>query len=115
MLSRYKKQNSKRGLLLFRHGIHLSREQCLKAPQEVEDMRRIPYASAIESLMYAILCTQLDICYAVGIVSRYQSNPGYDYWIAIKNILKYIRRTRDPMLVYDTKDLILTGYTDSDF
>ncbi|KAA0050105.1 gag/pol protein [Cucumis melo var. makuwa] len=56
-----------------------------------------------------------DICYAVGIVSRYQSNPGLDHWTVVKIILKYLRRTRDYMLVYGAKDLILTGYTDSYF
>ncbi|KAL4014035.1 hypothetical protein IC575_026225 [Cucumis melo] len=86
-----------------------------KTPQEVEDMRRIPYASVVGSLMYAMLCTRPDICYAVGIVSRYQSNPGLDHWTAVKIVLKYLRRTRDYMLVYGAKDLILTGYTDSDF
>ncbi|KAL4028497.1 hypothetical protein IC575_011694 [Cucumis melo] len=78
-------------------------------------MRHIPYASAVGSLMYAMLCTRPDICYAVGIVSRYQSNPGLAHWTAVKTILKYPRRTRDYMLVYGSKDLILTGYTDSDF
>src|ERR1051325_6640353 len=65
--------------------------------------------------MYAMLCTRPDICYAVGIVSRYQSNPGLDHWTAVKIILKYLRRMRDYMLVYGAKDLILTGYTNSDF
>ena len=51
MLVRYKMQNSKKGLLPFRHGVILSKEQCLKMPQEVEDMRHIPYASAMGSLM----------------------------------------------------------------
>ena len=78
-------------------------------------MRRVPYASAVGSLMYAILCTRPDICYAVGIVSRFQSNPGLDHWIAVKHILKYLRRTRNYMLVYSSQDLIPTGYTDSDF
>ncbi|KAA0054841.1 gag/pol protein [Cucumis melo var. makuwa] len=32
-------------------------------------MRRIPYASTIGSLMYVMLYTRLDICYAVGIVN----------------------------------------------
>ncbi|TYK15863.1 gag/pol protein [Cucumis melo var. makuwa] len=68
MLVRYSMQNSKKGLLPFRHGVHLSKEQCPKTPQEFEDMRRIPYASAVGSLMYAMLCTRPDICYAVGIV-----------------------------------------------
>ena len=107
MLSRYKMQNSKKGLLPYRYGIHLSKEQCPKTPQEVEDMRNIPYASAVGSLMYAMLCTRPDICYSVGMVSRYQSNPGRDHWTAVKNILKYLRRTKDYMLMYGTKDQYL--------
>ena len=79
MLSRYKMQNSKKGLLPYRYGIHLSKEQCPNTPQEVEDMRNIPYASAVGSLMYAMLCTRPDICYSVGMVSRYQSNHGRDH------------------------------------
>ena len=47
-----------------------------KTPQEEEDMRQIPYASTVGSLMYDMLCTRPDICYVVGIVNRYQSNPG---------------------------------------
>ena len=64
--------------------------------------------------MYVMFCTRQDICYAVGIVSRFESNPGLDYWTTVKIILKYLRRTRDYMLVYGAKDLILTRYTDSD-
>ncbi|TYK31055.1 gag/pol protein [Cucumis melo var. makuwa] len=115
MLVRYSMQNSEKDLLPFRHGVHLSKEQCAKTPQEVEDMRRIPYASVVGSLMYVMLCTRPDICYAVGIVSRYQSNQGLDHWTVVKIILKYLRRTRDYMLMYAAKDLILTGYADSDF
>ena len=76
VLARFLMQDSKKGLLPTRHGIILSKEQCPKTPQEEEDMKRIPYASAVGSLMYAMLCTRPDICYAVGIVRRYQSNPG---------------------------------------
>ena len=78
-------------------------------------MRRIPYASAVGSLMYAMLCTRPDICYVVGVVSRFQSNPGPEHWVAVKHILKYLRRTRDYMLVYSGGDLNLQGFTDSDF
>ncbi|KAA0058244.1 gag/pol protein [Cucumis melo var. makuwa] len=68
--------------------VHLYKEQCPKTPQEVEDIRRIPYASTVGSLIYVMLCTRPDICYAVGIVSRYQSNSGLDHWTAVKIILK---------------------------
>ncbi|KAA0067896.1 gag/pol protein [Cucumis melo var. makuwa] len=88
---------------------------CPKTPQEVEEMRHIPYASVVGSLMYAMLCTIPDICYVVGIVSGYQSNSGLAHWTAVKTILKYLRRIRDYMLVHGSKDLILIGYIDSDF
>ena len=78
-------------------------------------MKRILYASAIGSLMYAMLCTRPDICYVVGIVSCYQSNPRMGRWIEVKHILKYLRKTRDYMLVYLGGDLNAIGYTDSDF
>src|SRR5215813_5991023 len=78
-------------------------------------MRHIPYASTVGSLMYAMLCTRLDICFTVGVVSRFQSNPGLDHWVAVKHILKYLRRIRNYLLVYSSEDLILRGYTDFDF
>ena len=65
--------------------------------------------------MYAMLCTRPDICFAVGMVSRYQSDPGEEHWTAVKHIFKYLRRTRDYMLVYQDESLVPTGYTDSDF
>ncbi|PKI32166.1 hypothetical protein CRG98_047443 [Punica granatum] len=71
-----------------------------KTPEEREKMAHVPYASAIGSLMYAMLCTRSDIAYAVSMTSRYQSNPGLDHWTAVKNILKYLRRTKDMVLVY---------------
>ena len=78
-------------------------------------MRQIPYASTVGSLMYAMLCTRPNICYSVGVVSRYQSNPGPKHWQAVKHILKCLRRTRNYMLVYQCEDLIPIGYTYSDF
>jgi hypothetical protein len=108
-------QNSKKGYLPFRHGVTLSRDQCPNTTDEIERMKQIPYASAVGSLMYAMLCTRPDICFAVGMVSRYQSNPGEDHWTAVKHILKYLKRTRDLMLVYQADSLDPIGYTDSDF
>ena len=108
-------QNSKKGLLPTRHRVALSREQSLKTPQEEEDMRRIAYALAIGSLMYAMLCTILDIYYAVRIFSRFQLNSEIENWIVVKHILKYLRRTRNIMLMYAGDDLNPVGYIDSDF
>ena len=63
-------------------------------------MSKIPYASAIGSIMYAMLCTRPDVSYALSITSRYQSDPGESHWTTVKNILKYLRRSKDMLLVY---------------
>lgn len=105
-------QNSKKVLLPFRHGVLLSDDQMPKTLEEENMMKQIPYAFAMGSLMYAMLCTRPKICYSVGMVSRYQSNPGLKHWHAVKHILKYLRRTRDYMLVYRCEDLIPIDYID---
>ena len=112
IVTKFGMENSKRGLLPFRHGIHFSKEQSPKTPEEKELMSKKPYASAVGSLMYATLSTRPDICYAVGVVSRYQSYPGVEHWIAVKHILKYLKRTRNYMLVYSSGSLKTLGYTD---
>lgn len=79
-----------------------------KTEEEKQQMARIPYASAIGSLMYAMMCTRPDICYAVGLVSHFQSNPGQAHWRAVKRILRYLKGTLDHVLCYQGKDLHLS-------
>ena len=79
ILDCFNMQDSKKGFLPFRHGITLSKDQCPKTPDEIEKMKAVPYASAVGSLMYAILCTRPDIYFVVGMVSRYQSNLGQEH------------------------------------
>ena len=69
-------------------------------------MKLIPYASAMGSLMYLMLCTSLDIFFAMGMVSRYQSNPGPKHWTTIKHILKYLRRMRDYVFVLQSVEIV---------
>ncbi|CAA7021416.1 unnamed protein product [Microthlaspi erraticum] len=98
------------------HGISLSKKQCLSTHDERERMSRIPYASTIGSIMYAMLCTRPDIACALSMTSIYQSDPGESHWTAVKNILKYLRNTKDKFLVYRGSDeLVLSGYTDASF
>ncbi|KAF3662318.1 putative lysosomal alpha-glucosidase-like [Capsicum annuum] len=115
ILARFSMQNFQKRFLPFRHGITLSNNQSPKTSNEIERMKVVPYASAVGSLMYAMLCTRPDIYFAVGMVSRFQSNPGQKHWIAVKHIIKYLKRTRDYMLVFHSRDLIPIGHTDSDF
>ena len=97
-------------------GVQLSTAQCPTTAEDREKMSVIPYASAIGSIMYAMLCTRPDVNLAVSLVGRYQSNPGMEHWIAVKNILKYLKRTKDMFLVYGgDEELVVKGYVDASF
>ena len=115
ILSKYNIQDSKKGFTPFRYGINLSQNKCPMTTEDKEYMKTVPYALEVSSLMYVMLCTRPNICYLVGIVSRYRSNPGREHWTVVKHILKYLRRTRDYMLVYHGDELTPIRYTDSDF
>ena len=58
--------------------------------KEKEDMRIVPYVSAVGSLMYVMVCTRLDIAYVGGVVSRFLSNLGRLNWEAVKWIMRYL-------------------------
>ncbi|GJY33235.1 putative RNA-directed DNA polymerase [Tanacetum coccineum] len=91
-----------------------SNDLCPVTDKELDKMSRVPYASAIGSIMYAMTCTRPDVSFALSMVSRHQQNPGEGHWTAVKNILKYLRNTKDRFLVYGgEKELRVTGYCDA--
>ena len=114
VLSRFNMQNAK--VVSTPLGVHfrLSKEQSPKTEEERAYMAKVPYASAIGSLMYVMVCTRPDIAQAVGAVSRYMNNPGKLHWEAVKWILRYLRGTTSKALCFKGGDTILTGYVDAD-
>lgn len=92
----------------------LSKEQCPSTDEEKEDMAKVPYSSAVGSLMYAMVCTRPDIAHAVGMVSRFLSNPGREHWNAVKWIMRYLRGTSNMNLCLGFEKPVLVGYTDAD-
>ncbi|GKU92526.1 hypothetical protein SLEP1_g6239 [Rubroshorea leprosula] len=59
-----------------------------KTEEEEKFMACVPYASAVGSLMYAMVCTRPDISHAVSVVSQYMANPGKRHWEVVKWILR---------------------------
>jgi len=82
----------------FASHFKLSKEMCPKTQEDVDYMSKVPYASAVGSLMYAMVCTRPDIAHAVGVVSRYMNNLGKEHWMAVKWILRYLKGTTDQAL-----------------
>ena len=79
VLKRFRMQNTK--LVSTPLSIHfkLSKDMCPETQKEIDYMSKIPYSLAVGSLMYAMVCTRLDIAHAVGVVSRYMNNLGKEH------------------------------------
>ena len=92
----------------------LSTSNAPTSDKEKEEMQHVPYASAVGSLMYAMVCTRPDIAHAVGVVSHFLSNHGKEHWNAVKQILRYLRGTSNLKLCFGIGKPVLYGYTDSD-
>jgi hypothetical protein len=66
--------------------------------------------------MYAQTCTQVDISFAIGILSGFQSNPSLYQWKVAKKVKQYLQGIKDYMLAYKHSDhLDVIGYLVSDF
>jgi hypothetical protein len=116
ILNPFNMQDSKKGFLKMLHGITLSKKQCPSEPNEQDRMSVIRYASGIGSIMYAMICTHPDASCALSATSRYQPNYGDTHWTIVKNILKYMRRTKEVFLVFGgEEELIVKGYSDASF
>ncbi|GJU44662.1 retrovirus-related pol polyprotein from transposon TNT 1-94 [Tanacetum coccineum] len=86
---------------LGRH-FKLSLKDCPVRDCDVEMMSKVPYANAVGSLMYMMVCTSPGTACAISVVSRYLANPSKNHWEEVKWILKYLRGTANVGLVYGT-------------
>jgi len=74
--------------------IPLASHFCLSSKQsptnEIEkwEMNKVPCASAVGSLMYAMVCTRADITHTVGVVSIFLANP--------RKMQKYVSMRNSP-------------------
>lgn len=105
----------------------LFKSQSPSTDSECEVMNNVPYASAVGSVMYAMVCCRPDIAYSVSQVSKFMSRPGKQHWNALKWLLRYLAGTKHLGLLYGLSDdaevddkvadcsgYPLLGYVDSD-
>ena len=106
-------EQSKKEFLPVLQGVKLSKTQNPTTAEDRKRMKVIPYASAIGSIKYAMLCTR-SIVYPTLILAReYNSDLGVDHWTAVKIILSGIRICFSIMEV--TKRFVVKGYVDANF
>ena len=66
----------------------------------VDEQLRRKYQEAVGSLLYAAISTRPDIMYAVVQVSRYNSNPSQVHWVAVRRIMRYLKKYPNVPLVF---------------
>ncbi|KAE8674962.1 hypothetical protein F3Y22_tig00111708pilonHSYRG00377 [Hibiscus syriacus] len=111
-------ENTKHVSIPLASHLKLSFQLSPKTNEERVYMAKVPYANAVGSLMYAMVCTRPDISQAVGVVSMYMHDPGEGHWQAVKWIIRYLQQTVDVGLVfkqYEELGQCVVGYTDSDY
>lgn len=97
-------------------GKKLSRIMAPINDAEKEAMNHIPYQMAIGSLLYAAQTTRPDISFAVGVLSKFNSNPGKEHWSSVKRVMRYLRGTIGAKITYKiTGNNEIVGYTDADY
>ena len=58
-------------------------DQCPKPQEEIEYMARVPYANAVDSIIYVMVYTRPDISHVLGVLSRYMVTPEKKHWIVV--------------------------------
>ncbi|CAL1397307.1 unnamed protein product [Linum trigynum] len=113
VLQRFNMDNAKAVSCPLANHFTLTSKQSPSIEKEKAEMDKIPYASAVGSLMYAMVCTRPDIAHAVGVVSRFLSKPGKEHWEAVKWILRYLRGSSKMSLCFGDGEPVLVGYTNA--
>ena len=78
----------------------LSKDMGPQTAKEKKEMQEIPYRRLIGMLLHLANCTRPDIAAAVGILGKFNANPGSKHWKAALEVVKYLKGTADYGVVY---------------
>lgn len=76
-----------------------------------------PYQEAVGSLLYCMISTRPDICYALGQVTQFTVNPGKPHCKAVKRIFAYLKGTITYGICFQNahSNGNLLAFTDADY
>jgi ATP-binding cassette subfamily B (MDR/TAP) protein 1 len=92
VLCRFNMHNAKPVSTPLAAHFRLSIALCPESDDEIEYMSRVSYSSAVGSLMYAMVCSHLDLSHALSVVSRFMANPGKEHWRTVQWIFQIFVR-----------------------
>ena len=106
-------EQSKKEFLAVLQGMKLSKTQSPTTAQDRKRMKVIPYASAIGSIMYAMMCTRPDVYLAISLAGRYIKEQEVAPGTAVK--LTFSKKRICSSIMDVTKRFIVKSYIDASF
>ena len=73
------------------------------------------YDSTVKSINFAIIMIRFNIFYAIFLISRYCSNSRQKHVKMMTELFRYIKKTIDYGIIYQTNSSSLLSYADSEF
>ena len=84
-------QNAKSVTTPLAAHFRLSSTLCPLSNEEVNYMSRVSYSSVVGFFMCVLVCSHLDLAYAVSAINRYMEKPNKEHWKAVQWIMRYLR------------------------
>lgn len=85
--------------------------------EEIKILTDIPYQEIIGCLLYVSQVTRPDISFVINMLSKYNSKPEMQHWLALKRVMRYLKGTQDYRLTYKQTpaETMTHGYCDADW
>jgi hypothetical protein len=94
----------------------LTTKDCTTTAEERAEMEKVPYRQLTGALQHLATHTRPDISFEVATLSRFNNNPGKIHWLAMKQLLRFLKHTHNDGLRFKaTGNMILEASADAGF
>ena len=117
LIDKFSMRGAKPASLPLSSQLLVNLKQKAKTEIEIKEMEGKPYANAIGSVMYSMVCTRPDLAYSISVLSRFMGDPGKHHWTAMKWMLRYVAMTTGYGLKFkkNSDTVQVEGFVDADF
>jgi len=96
----------------IKSNLKTSKEICPQNEDEKREMNKRPYRELVGGFIYLANATRSDI--APGTLRYLYVNPGFEYWLIAKRVLKYLKAISHYGITYVKNNDKLKPYSDSE-
>ena len=80
-----------------------SSDQYPSSDKEKKEMEKVPYFSAVGSIIFTMVSTRPNISHSISVLSKFMSYPRKEHWLRMKWLLRYLKGSSDVGLIYEKR------------